>query len=125
MHLSNAEWKAMSAMWQKHPASARDVLDALAAETSWAYTTVKTILARLVDKGALKMRMRANTSFNEPLLSRDDAQRSALRALLDRAFEGSFGPMVHFLARDEKLSKKERQELIRMLRVKNPKGGHS
>ena len=125
MHLSNAEWKAMSAVWLKHPASARDVLDALTDETSWAYTTVKTILARLVDKGVLKMRMRANTSLYEPLLSREDAQRSAFRALLDRAFEGSFGPMAHFLARDEKLSKKERQELIRMLKAKDRKGSRS
>ncbi|MDA2930716.1 BlaI/MecI/CopY family transcriptional regulator, partial [Acidobacteria bacterium AH-259-O06] len=38
---------------QPYPASARDVLEALEGEKSWAYTTVKTILNRLVEKGAL------------------------------------------------------------------------
>ena len=94
MHLSDTEWKAMSAIWRKHPATARDVLEQVEEETGWAYTTVKTILSRLVEKGALKVRMRANTSIYEPLVSREVARHSAVSSLLERAFDGAFGPMV-------------------------------
>src|SRR6185295_20290732 len=92
--LSDAEWKVIRALWTRHPASARDVLETLHGETGWAYTTVKTLLARLVDKGAASMRLRANTSLYEPLVSEDDARRTEVKALLDRAFDGAFAPML-------------------------------
>jgi len=115
LQLSDAEWKVMHAVWSRTPATARDVLDELEGETGWAYTTVKTMMTRLVEKRALKTRMRGNTSVYEPALTRDRAQRSALRALVDKAFGGALGPMVHFLVADEKLSKKERREILRRL----------
>lgn len=116
MKLSDAEWTVINVVWERSPASARDVLEQTEAATGWAYTTVKTLLSRLVDKGALRMRKRANTSFYEPLVSRKDARRSAVRSLLDRAFDGTFGSLLQHLVSDEKLSKKDRERLATMLR---------
>jgi BlaI family penicillinase repressor len=115
MKLSEAEWKIMNAVWERHPASARDVVERLEGRATWAYTTVKTMLARLTDKGALKSRLRANTTLYEPVLTRENARRSALRAVLDNAFSGAFGPMLHFLVSEEKLTKAQREELMRTL----------
>ena len=115
MRLSETEWRVMNVVWEQHPASVRDVLEELEAETGWAYSTVKTILARLVDKGALSVRKRANTSLFEPLVSASEARRSALRALLDRAFDGTFGGLVHHLLDERELSRADRDELRRLL----------
>jgi len=120
--LSEAEWKVMKCLWDRHPASTRDVLEVVHAETGWAYTTVKTMLARLVEKGAVKARTRANTSMYEPLVARDEARRSAVRALLDRAFDGVSGSLVHFMIDDQTLSKKDRAELAQMLREIDDEG---
>lgn len=115
MPLTDAEWTVMKVVWERNPVSARDVLEAVEAETSWAYSTVKTILDRLVAKGVLRSRMRANTLLYEPVLSRDKARRSAIRSLVDKAFNGAFGPFMHFLITEEKLSEKEREMLLRLL----------
>ena len=115
LQLSEAEWKVMRSLWRRHPASARDVLEDLGAETRWAYTTVKTVLARLEAKGAVAVEMRANTSWYEPLVRESDARSRALRSLVDRAFDGAFGSLVHFLIDAEHLSKKDRAELERIL----------
>ena len=115
MQLSEAEWKVMNVVWQRQAASARDVLEALGDDADWAYTTVKTMLARLVEKGALKVQMRANTSVYEPVLTRRQARRSAMRALAQRAFDGAFAPMLHFLMREQNLSPRQRQELLKLL----------
>ena len=123
MKLTEAEWKIMNAVWKRHPASARDILERVQEETGWAYTTVKTVLSRLEGKGALRSRMRANTALYEPVLSRARARRSALRSLLDTAFDGAFGPMMQFLVSDEKLSDKQRDELLRLLRESKQKRG--
>jgi BlaI family penicillinase repressor len=115
MKLSDAEWTVINVVWEHSPATARDVLEQTEAETGWAYTTVKTLLGRLVEKGALRMRKRANTSLYEPLVSRKDARRSAVRSLLDRAFDGAFGSLLQHLVADEKLSKKDREKLLAMM----------
>ena len=123
MRLTETQWKVMNEVWRNPPASARDVLEALEGRTGWAYTTVKTILDRLVEKGALKVRMRANTNLYEPLVTRQEARRSEVRSLMDRAFDGAFGPLVHFLLSEEKLSEKDRAELKRLLSEQEEEGG--
>ena len=105
----------MNAVWETSPASARDVLERIEADTDWAYTTVKTMLARLVDKGTLTVRKRANTSLYEPLVTRRQARRLAVRSLIDRAFDGTFGSLLQHLVADQRMSKKDRVRLAAML----------
>ena len=109
--LSEAEWKVMQVVWERHPTSARDVLEQLEGETGWAYTTVKTILSRLADKGILDATREGKTSHYAPRVSRHEARRVALRSLLDRAFNGAFGSLLHHLVDDETLSDREREQL--------------
>ena len=113
--LGEAEWKVMRCMWAGGPRNGREVLDALRGETRWAYTTAKTLLDRLVEKGALACEMRGNTAFYRTRVTRESCRRSALRSLLDRAFDGAFGPLLHHLVEEEKLTKKDRETLRRML----------
>ena len=115
MKLNDSEWTVMQAVWESSPANARDVLERVHAETDWAYTTVKTLLARLVEKGALREEKQGKTSVYEPLVTRESARKAAVRSLLDKAFDGTFGSLVQHMAASEKLSKKEREKLARML----------
>jgi BlaI family penicillinase repressor len=115
MRLSDAEWTVMQAVWNRAPASARDVLDDVGEETGWAYTTVKTLLARLVEKGALSEGRQANVNIYEPRITRDEARGSALRSLLDRAFDGTFGSLFQHLIKEERLSARDVRTLERML----------
>lgn len=113
--ITDAEWIVMDALWAESPVSARDLTARLQAETGWAYTTVRTILSRLVEKGAVAVARQSPTSVYQPLVSRRQARRSALRALLDRAFDGTFGSLVQHLLKDEKLSAADRAKLAKML----------
>ena len=115
MRLTDSEWTVMNALWQGSPASGRDVLERIQAETGWAYTTVKTLLARLLEKGAVSERKRGNQSLYEPQVTRDAARRVAVRGLLDKAFDGAFGSLLQHLVDAERLSKKDRERLHAML----------
>jgi BlaI family penicillinase repressor len=108
---SDAEWKVLNALWRKHPASARELLQALAAETGWAYTTLKTVLTRMEDKGFVRTEMRGNTAWYEPAIERRSAQRDAVRTLIERVFEGAAGPLLAHLFEGERLSASERRKL--------------
>lgn len=115
VELTDAEWKVMQVLWKRRPASARDVLEALHGETGWAYTTVKTLLARLVEKGSASARLRANASLYEPLVEEGDARRTEVRALVERAFDGAFAPLLRFVLTEEKLTAKDKAELRALL----------
>ncbi len=115
MQLSEAEWKVMNVLWRAGSGSARDVLEALHAETGWAYTTVKTMLSRLAEKGALSERTAGGAAVYTPRIRQSATQRAAFRSLVDRAFGGTVGAFVHHLVAQEKLSEKERAELRRLL----------
>ena len=121
MKLTEPEWLIMNALWDKHPAKARDVVERLPSTVNWAYTTVKTMLDRLVEKKAVGKNKRGNIGLYEPLVSRRQARRTAMRIMLDQAFDGAFGPMMHFLVEDEKLSASQRKELIKILSGKSRK----
>lgn len=112
--LNDSEWTVMQAVWERSPASARDVLERVP-ETDWAYTTVKTLLARLVEKGALRERKQGKTSVYEPLVTRESARQAAVRSLLDKAFDGTFGALVQHMVASEKLGRREREKLARLL----------
>jgi BlaI family penicillinase repressor len=125
MKLTDAEWQIMNCLWEKHPATARGIAGRLPEDIRWAYTTIRTLLARLVDKGAVREYKEGNTSLYEPLLTRDNARRSALKTLVNQAFDGAYGPLMHFLISDQSLTPKQRQALAKALEEQSKKrGGH-
>lgn len=115
MKLTEAEWQIMNALWAGTPATARQIADRLGNDVNWAYTTIKTMLTRLADKKAVKEGKNGNVSVYEPILTRQKARRSALKGLANQAFDGAFGPLMHFLLEDQKLSDTQKQELLKML----------
>jgi len=115
MKLTEAEWQIMNALWQKHPATAREIMERLDRRVKWAYTTIKTMLTRLVEKDAVSEVKQGNTSVYEPLVSQQKARLSAFKSLLDQAFDGAVGPLVHFLTEEKQLTAKEKKELRKIL----------
>ena len=80
MRLTDPEWRLMHVLWDRSPCTAREVHDAVSPETEWAYTTVKTMLDRLVEKEALSASREGRTTVYAARITRDRARRSALQA---------------------------------------------
>ena len=116
MKLTQAEWQIMKVLWKQHPATARDIMARLPKGVSWAYTTIKTMLARLVEKKVVSESKKSNTSIYEPLLSQRKARLIAFRSMLDQAFDGATDPLLHFLLEEKQLSAKQKKELAKILR---------
>ena len=125
MKLTKAEWQIMNALWEAHPATAREVMDRLPAGVKWAYTTIKTMLTRLVEKQAVSESKQGNTSMYDPLVSQRKARVSAFKSLLETAFDGAMGPLVHFLAEEKQLTPKQQAELIQLLQDENEGKGEN
>jgi BlaI family penicillinase repressor len=102
MKLTEAEWQIMNALWQEWPATTRQIADKLPNDVNWAYTTIKTMLTRLTDKHVVTESKKGSVGVYTPVLSREDARRSALKSLANQAFDGSAKSLVmHLLEQDD------------------------
>jgi BlaI family transcriptional regulator, penicillinase repressor len=115
MKLTDAEWKIMDVLWDEHPLTAREIMDRVESGVDWAYATVKTLLSRLQTKEAVRTTPRGNINFYEPITTREEARNSEITLVLQRAFDGALGPLMHFLVSEEKLSSEDRKALLRLL----------
>ncbi|HEX4954678.1 MAG TPA: BlaI/MecI/CopY family transcriptional regulator [Thermoanaerobaculia bacterium] len=115
MQLNDSEWKVMRRLWERGRGGVADLHEDLAAETGWAYSTVKTLLERLVEKGAVAIEKARSGRVFVPLLAESEARGSAFRALLDRAFGGRVDAFAQHLVEGRTLSQREREELAEIL----------
>ena len=123
LRIHEGEWDLLEALWASERGTAREIAEALAEKRGWAVSTVKTMLDRMVEKGMVNARQVGNVWEYTPAVQQVDARRGAWREFLAKAFGGSAGLALNFLANDAKLSKKERAELMAQLeKVSERKG---
>ncbi|MBI4663710.1 MAG: BlaI/MecI/CopY family transcriptional regulator [Verrucomicrobia bacterium] len=118
--ISDAEWVVMKALWEKAPLTTNQVVQALASKAPWKPKTIHTLLARLVEKGALVCdRTEREYSFR-PSVEAKDCLRAATRSFLSRFFDGEVAPFLACFLKNEKLSSEEIEQLKRILEDNQP-----
>jgi predicted transcriptional regulator len=116
MPISEAESVVMDVLWREHPLSAEEVVAALAGSTEWQEPTVKTLLNRLLKKRAIAAERDGRRYLYRPLLEREDYVHAQSKGLLDRLFGGRVAPLVAHFSERRKLSRKDIEELKRLIR---------
>jgi BlaI family penicillinase repressor len=116
--ISEAETRVMQVLWAHSPLSASAVIEALAASTSWNHRTVRTLLSRLVEKGAVKATAHGRAYLYRPALSRERFVKEESRSFLTRVFGGSPLAAVVHLVEGEGLSAEELARLKALLEEK-------
>jgi BlaI family transcriptional regulator, penicillinase repressor len=91
------EMLCLKALWSLQEANVKDVQRALADTRCLAYTTVMTLLERLVRKGAVARRKAGRAFVYSPQVTRETVQRRAVKEFLDLHFDGSEEDLVAFL----------------------------
>jgi predicted transcriptional regulator len=114
--ISDAEHAVMEALWLKSPQTAVEVCDSVCGERGWSMPTVKTLLSRLVAKGAVATEPDGRRFLYSPLLARDDYVGGESRRLVDRLFGGRAAPLFAHLAEAEALSDDDLAEIERLLK---------
>jgi len=113
--LSKAEWVVMEGLWARRRGTATDLQKVLEEKQGWAYSTVKTMLDRLVDKGFVKARRVGNVYEYMPRVQRKSVVARVVDDVFDRVLEGSLTPFLDRLIESRKLSSEEIDELKEML----------
>lgn len=113
--ISESEAKVMQILWEEQPLGAEQIIERLAHVEAWHASTIKTLLGRLVKKGALNTEAEGRRFMYRTRLSKQDYVSGESRSLLDRLFDGKIAPLVSHFADQQKLSKRDIKELRRLL----------
>ena len=115
MSISDAEAVVMEVLWQRHPQGADDVVAALSARSDWAEPTIKTLLNRLLNKGAILAERDGRRYLYSPVLTREAWVAQQSEGLLERLFGGRIAPLVAHFSERGKLSDADIAELKRLI----------
>lgn len=114
--ISDAESIVMRVFWDRGSLTAEQVFVALEDGVRWQESTIKTLLSRLMKKGALRARKGNRRYVYHPVLTRDEWLAHESHGFLERLFEGRVAPFVSYFSRHKKLTKKDLEELKRLVK---------
>ena len=115
--ISDSELEVMKVLWQaEEPIPVTEIRETLQKSRGWEATTVKTLVARLVNKGVVSQEKR-NVFYYSPLISEREYNGWATRDLIERIYSGSARDLIAALVHSESLSRNDLEELREMFRV--------
>lgn len=115
IRISDAEWDVMEEVWSRGRATAADVIEALAPRRDWNQSTIRTMLARLVEKGVLKYEVDGARYLYRAALTRKRCLRDESRSFVDRVFGGDVGSLLVHYVQESKIDARDLETLRRLL----------
>lgn len=118
VELTEAEWSVIKAIWENEPCTAPAIQEKLFKATGWHYSTVRTLMDRMVVKGVLKSKKEGKLTIYSSAVTRTEAQRGELFYALKHAFNGALTPMVQCLLESNTLDEGELAKLESFIKAK-------
>ena len=114
--ISEAEALVMEVLWKQSPLGTDDIARQLQGQQDWQLATIKTLLNRLLTKGAISAEKDGRRYLYTPVLERDAWLREQSIGLLDRLFDGRLAPLVAHFSSHRKLKKADIEALRQILK---------
>jgi predicted transcriptional regulator len=118
VELTEAEWSVIKAVWENEPCTAPAIQEKLFKPTGWHYSTVRTLMDRMVAKGALRAKKEGKLTIYTSAVTRTEAQRGELFYALKHAFNGALTPMVQCLLESNKLDDAELAKIEALIKAR-------
>jgi BlaI family penicillinase repressor len=114
--ISAAESEIMEVLWRTSPIATEDLIAALDTPDKWHASTVKTLITRLLKKGAIRAQQDGRRYLYTPVMKREQWLTDESTGLLNRLFGGRVAPLVAHFSQRRKLSKKDVAELRQLIK---------
>ena len=119
--ISEAEWSIMKVLWDGCAQNGRgmtlgEIVSSLSDTTGWSNTTIRTLIIRLAEKGAVEIDKSTGVYKYTPKTSKTDCVKEEVDSFVKRVFDNSAYNLMASLVRGGNLSEKERAELVEILK---------
>jgi BlaI family penicillinase repressor len=116
--ISDAEWEIMKLLWASHPQTANELVEALEHTKHWKPKTIKTLINRLLTKGAIAFKKNGRQYLYYPLVTQKTCIQSESRNFLKKVFDGAAKPMLAAMIESDDLSLDDIEDLKKILKKK-------
>ena len=113
--ISEAEWQVMQILWREENLPLKDIIEQVAPMTGWNGNTIRTLLVRLVEKGAVAAEKQGRNYRYSALARQEDCVREETRNFLDRIFGGSPTKLFAALTGSGEISANDLAEIRAMI----------
>ena len=114
--ISDAELQLLQLLWDESPLDAVELSKRLPADRNWTLATVKTLLSRLLNKGAITAAADGRRYLYRPAVEREALAATHANRLIDRLFGGRVSPLVAQLAEQGSIGPEDLAELEALIR---------
>ena len=118
VELTESEWSVIKAVWETEPSTAPVIQERLAKPMGWTYSTVRTLMDRMVAKGVLSAKKQGKLTIYNSVLTRAQAQRGELFYALKHAFNGALTPMVQCLLENHDMNAEELAKIELLIKAR-------
>jgi BlaI family penicillinase repressor len=123
VNISKSEQQLLEFLWQENPLTVGQVIERVQASTDWHANTIKTMLTRLSNKGAVERNKDGKRFFYSPSVTREELVAEETEGFLSRFFDGKMAPLLAHFADNQKVSKAELAEIEAIVaKLKNDNG---
>ncbi|WP_417624695.1 BlaI/MecI/CopY family transcriptional regulator [Paremcibacter congregatus] len=113
--LNKSEYEVLKVIWKQENSSVREVHDRVKSSTTWAYTTTKTHMDRMVKRGLLQRSERDNVFVYQSLVSKPEGIAKMVQYFADRVLEVNYSSLISMFSKSEALSDEEIKKLNSIL----------
>lgn len=114
--ISEAELEVMKVVWNQKSATSLDIIEEVSKQTEWSKNTIKTLISRLVEKEALRViKNKGNLYIYKPIISENAYKKGENQNFLNKLYNGSVNDMLLSFVKSKKLTKKDLEELMKMI----------
>lgn len=118
LHITEAEWEVMRVVWTNTQVTSKEVISTLEEKLDWKQATTKTLLGRLVEKGALNTEQEGRKYIYSANIEEKEAIRSFTNHIFDRICRKKVGNVIGSIIKDHTLSFDDIQRLEEILEMK-------
>ncbi|MEJ2701987.1 MAG: BlaI/MecI/CopY family transcriptional regulator [Sedimentisphaerales bacterium] len=116
--IAESEWRIMQVLWERGPQTANDVVGALSGKVKWKPRTVKTLISRLVKKGAVEVAEEGYRYRYSAAVGESECVHSETRSFIRRVYQGAMKPALAAFIENADLSDKEIADIQKILNQK-------
>lgn len=113
--VTGAESLIMEELWRESPLTAEQMFSVLGPSQKWSEGTVKTLIGRLLGKGAISAEKQGRRYLYRPVLARNSYLATESDGLIDRLFGGRLAPLMLHFSQRERLAEEDLAEIKRLI----------
>jgi predicted transcriptional regulator len=114
--ITEAELDVLKVVWEREPVAAREIAEQLYEQaTHSTMGTVQKLLSRLEEKSMVQRDRRESVHLFNAAITREEVAGMQLDDFASKLSDGSLSPFVVHLVQAKRLSKKEKEQIRRLL----------